>query len=79
MIEVSDNSLARDLGVKLRLYAGAGIGQYVVVDLVHDVVLDHRMPRGVVYERLTTLRPGEALQISGTTGALPVPVEHLLP
>ena len=41
VIEVADSSLARDLGTKRRAYAEAGIAQYVVVDLVHNVVLVH--------------------------------------
>lgn len=78
VIEVSDNSLARDLGVKLQAYARAGIEQYVVVDLVHDVVLDHRGPRGDRYETVTTLRTG---QVSMRTAAAPllVAVGRLLP
>jgi len=78
-IEVSDSSLERDLGVKLRLYASAGIEQYVVVDLVHDVVLDHRQPRGDGYGEVITLRAGEVVHLRTTTGAVSVPVAYLLP
>lgn len=78
-IEVSDSSLERDLGVKLRLYASAGIGQYVVVDLVHDVVLDHRQPQGDGYGEVITLRAGELVHLRTPTGAVSVPVAHLLP
>lgn len=79
VIEVSDSSLDRDLGVKLRLYARAGIEQYVVVDLVHDVVLDHRRPRGDGYEDVTALRAGDAVQLRTTTQAVAVSVTRLLP
>jgi Uma2 family endonuclease len=79
VVEVSDSSLARDLGLKLRLYARAGIVQYVVVDLVHDVVIDHRRPREDVYEEVVTLRGGQTVHLGGANEALPVPVEHLLP
>jgi Uma2 family endonuclease len=79
IVEVSDSSLDRDLGLKLRLYAGAGIGPYVVVDLVHDVVLDHRHPRGDGYEQVATLRAGDVLELRTTTDTVAVPVDRLLP
>jgi Uma2 family endonuclease len=79
VIEVADSSLDRDLGVKLRMYARAGIPQYVVVDLVHDVVLDHRVPREDAYEDVATLRPGETVQLRGVSQHLAVPVDRLLP
>jgi hypothetical protein len=79
VVEVADNSLARDLGVKLRAYASAGIDQYVVVDLVHDVVLDHRRPRGEHYEDVTSLRAGQTVQLTTSAQSVPVPVVRLLP
>lgn len=79
VIEVADSSLDRDLGVKLRMYARAGIPQYVVVDLVHDVVLDHRVPRDDAYEDVAALRPGETVQLGGVAQHLAVPVDRLLP
>jgi Uma2 family endonuclease len=79
VVEVSDSSLDRDLGLKLRLYASAGIEQYVVVDLVHDVVLDHRRPRGDGYERVATLRAGDIVEIRATGDVVSVPVARLLP
>jgi Uma2 family endonuclease len=79
VIEVADNSLARDLGLKLRMYAHAGIEQYVVVDLVHDVVLDHRRPTGETYEEVASLRSGQTVQLRATTQAVAVPVDRLLP
>jgi Uma2 family endonuclease len=79
VIEVADSSLDRDLGVKLRMYARAGIQQYVVVDLVHDVVLDHRRPSGDAYEDVSAIRPGETVQLRGVSQHLAVPVDRLLP
>ena len=79
VIEVADSSLDRDLGVKLHMYARAGIQQYVVVDLVHDVVLDHRQPRGDAYEDVATLRPGDTVQLRGVSQHLAVPIDRLLP
>ena len=37
-IEVSDSSLRHDRTIKLRIYATADIPQYVIVDLIHDVI-----------------------------------------
>lgn len=79
VIEVADNSLARDLGVKLQMYARAGIEQYVVVDLVHDVVLDHRRPSGDEYQELASLRASDDVELRAGEHAVSVPVSHLLP
>jgi hypothetical protein len=79
VIEVSDSSLDRDLGLKLRLYARAGITQYVVVDLVHDVVLDHRQPHDDVYGDVVTLRAGQTVSLRAGDRAVEVPVDRLLP
>ena len=80
VIEVADSSLSRDLGVKRGTYARAGIGQYVVVDLVHDVVLDHRLPKGEQFEAVSELRTGDSLEIrTATAEAFAIPVARLLP
>lgn len=80
VIEVADNSLPRDLGVKLRAYARAGIEQFVVIDLVHDLAIDHRGPRGDSYEDVRSLRAGETLQLGAAgTQSVPVSVDRLLP
>ena len=79
VIEVADNSLARDLGAKLHMYARAGIAQYVVVDLVHDVVLDHRAPVGDHYQEVASLRGGDGLELRAGEHAVRVPASHFLP
>jgi Uma2 family endonuclease len=79
VIEVADNSLPRDLGVKLQMYARAGIGQYVVVDLVHDVVLDHRKPSGDRYLEMASLRAGDDVELHAGERGVRLPVSHLLP
>jgi len=45
VVEVSDTTLATDLGKKAAVYARAGLPKYWVVDLVHEVVEVHREPR----------------------------------
>jgi hypothetical protein len=79
VIEVADNSLARDLGFKLYMYGRAGIGQYVVVDLVHDVVLDHRTPSGDRYQEVASLRAGDVVELHAGEHGVSVPVSDLLP
>jgi hypothetical protein len=79
VIEVADHSLPRDLGVKLQMYARARIAQYVVVDLVHDVVLDHRRPSGDAYQEVASLRAGDSVELRAGEHAVSVPVSHLLP
>jgi Uma2 family endonuclease len=80
VIEVADSSLARDLVTKLRRYAEAGIRQYVVIDLVHDVVLVHQDPDGGVYRSVSELRAGQTLEIRTWSGQpVTVPVSRLLP
>jgi hypothetical protein len=80
VIEVADSSLPRDLGTKLRMYARSGIAQYVVVDLVNDIVLDHRQPKGRKYLQITPLRAGQSVQISAAKAkVVSIPVKRLLP
>ena len=49
VIEVADTSLAYDRGVKLRLYAQAGILEVWIVDVQHERVEVHRDPAGEGY------------------------------
>jgi Uma2 family endonuclease len=79
VIEVADNSLPRDLGAKLQAYARAGITQYVIIDLVHDVVLDHRRPQSDRYEQVTSLRAGQSIQFMTLESSVSIAVNHLLP
>lgn len=80
IIEVAHSSLPRDLGAKLRAYADAGIPQYVVIDLVHDVVLDHANPTGDTYPAPKSLSRGDTLRLSAGGGQfVEVSVERLLP
>jgi Uma2 family endonuclease len=44
LVEISDSSLAYDLGSKRGRYARAGIAEYWVVDLVHDELLAFTSP-----------------------------------
>ena len=44
VIEVADSSLNRDRGTKQRIYADAGIAQYVIVNLIEGVVEVYERP-----------------------------------
>lgn len=79
VIEVADNSLPRDLGVKLQMYARAGIAQYVVVDLVHSVVLDHRHPSLDRYHDVASLRGGDNVDLRAGERSVSVTATYLLP
>jgi Uma2 family endonuclease len=52
LIEVADASLAHDRA-KTRLYAGAGVPECWVVNLVDEVIEVYREPRGLRYARVT--------------------------
>jgi Uma2 family endonuclease len=59
IVEVADSSLAFDQKVKLPRFAAAGISEYWIEDLQHDLLLIHREPRGTTYDTVITLRPGD--------------------
>ena len=77
IVEVAGSSLANDLGEKARLYAAAGIAEYWVVDIEHDLVVIHTDVVANVYNRVTPCRSGDLL----TPRAFPdvsVPVREIL-
>ncbi len=65
VIEVSDTTLAKDLGFKEELYARAGVPEYWVIDLNENRVLCHANPRSEVegggYDGQLDVPFGEAL------------------
>ncbi len=68
LVEVADTSLDVDRGAKLELYAGAGIGEFWIVDLTTDGVLVHRNPRGDRYELVRRVEPSGILEIERLPG-----------
>jgi Uma2 family endonuclease len=58
-VEIAASSLAFDLGRKRELYASYGIVSYLVVDLVHNVLVFHRLPRRHAYAEQRTLTYGD--------------------
>lgn len=61
VIEVADATLARDLGLKARLYARAQIPEYWVVDLRGRRVWVHLDPGGDEWRSVVALGPEEVL------------------
>jgi Uma2 family endonuclease len=61
VIEVADSSLARDRGLKARVYARAGIPHYWIVNLADRQVEVHTSPTGTAttaaYSRVESIRP----------------------
>jgi Uma2 family endonuclease len=55
LVEVSDTTLDYDQGVKLRLYARAGISEVWIVDLTGEAVLVHRQPLAETYADVQSL------------------------
>src|SRR5215210_1805691 len=62
LIEVSDTTLAYDRGVKLPLYARAGIREVWIVDLPGETIGRHTDPSGEGYRRADRLRRGQTLE-----------------
>lgn len=82
VIEVSDNSLDEDRTLKLRVYASAGIPQYVIVNLVDNQLEVYREVRPVeaAYGRTDVARRGGSVSIDlGSASLLEAPVDSLLP
>jgi Uma2 family endonuclease len=61
IIEVANDSLRFDRKRKAALYAGAGIPEYWIVNLVDHVVERRTDPVGGAYATLTVFRPGETI------------------
>ncbi len=59
VIEVSDSTLAFDLGPKARLYARAEIREYWVIDVKGRRLIVHRAPRTGVYASVKAYAEGE--------------------
>lgn len=63
VVEVADESLARDQGTKLALYARAGVAQYWVVNVRGRTVEVFRNPQGDAYRERTELHAGQELVV----------------
>ncbi len=68
LIEVSDTTLDIDLGRKLRLYAGAGVPEYWIIDLNENRALLHMTPVDGDYAEQIDVPFGEPLHSSTIMG-----------
>ena len=78
LVEVSDSTLAFDLGVKARLYARAGIADYWVIDINGRRIISHRDPVAGGFRTIRTYSAGERLAPLAVPEA-EILVEELLP
>ena len=65
--------MRKDRGIKLRIYAAAGVPESWIFDLEHDCVEVYTRSRGETYEKMETLRAGDVLrpvQVAGIAIAL---------
>ncbi len=84
LVEVSDASLDFDQGVKLRLYAAAGISEYWIVNIPDHRVEVYTRPTGTgdqaTYGQQQLLTTGDAIQLVPGSATLPaIPVADILP
>lgn len=68
VVEVSDTTLADDLGRKRQVYAAGGVPEYWVVDLAGRVVLQYWAPEASSYARAAVVPFGERLSAATLVG-----------
>ena len=80
VLEVADSSLPQDRLTKSRIYAGAGIPEYWIVNVRDDCLEVHRGPDRVrrSYDERVVLQRGATIEMVALPGAV-VSVEELLP
>src|SRR6266851_6186302 len=61
LVEVADRTLRTDLGRKARIYAGAGVQEYWVMDLNNATVYVHRTPSAGGYTARLVLAAGDLI------------------
>ena len=76
-IEVSDSTVNFDRTTKRRMYAGAGIPEYWVLDLPKNCVVVHRSPRSGEYLQVDEYSPGASFN-SPALGGREFRVDDLL-
>ncbi len=82
LIEVSDSSLERDRTTKQRIFAKAGVGQYIILNLADDQAEVYEGPRATTgrYESVRILSGGESISIQVPGGRqIEVELTRLLP
>jgi Uma2 family endonuclease len=64
LVEVADSSVAYDRGVKIPLYARAGISEVWLVDLPREVIEVYAQPANSVYQSVYEARRGDRLTLA---------------
>ena len=77
IVEVSDTTLDYDHGLKLALYARAGIQEVWVVNLADDMIEVYALPKSGRYQETREAQRGEAIEARGVPG-LVVEVNDIL-
>ena len=72
MVEVSESTRERDIGMKRMKYATAGIPHYWVVDGERSVVHVHADPIEGDYADIGTVRFGHPLPVPGTDATITI-------
>lgn len=78
LVEISDATLRFDQGRKAKLYAGAGIPEYWIVNLIECVLEVRRAPQPDGYDEMQRLAAGEAI-VPLASQAASIAVADLLP
>ena len=78
LVEVSDATLAKDRGPKLRAYARNGVPEYWIVNLPDAQIEVHREPRGETYASRQVFRAGQSIAALDRPDAV-IAVADLLP
>jgi Uma2 family endonuclease len=68
LAEVSDTTLAYDRGVKLALYAKAGIREVWIVNLPDEVIEVYALPSGGIYQQTRVASRGEIIELQTLPG-----------
>jgi Uma2 family endonuclease len=63
IVEVSQSSLAKDRGIKARLYAASGVTEYWVVDVESMAIEIRTEPREGAYAQCCTARVGDTIHL----------------
>ena len=71
LIEVSETTLPYDRGVKLSLYARAGIREVWIVDLPGETIERYTAPSANGYRRVEQMRRGQTLESTSLPGLAP--------
>jgi Uma2 family endonuclease len=62
VVEIADSLLRADRGLKLAIYAEAGVPEYWIVDVKQLIVEVHTVPSDGRYARVQTLQDGDVLR-----------------